>query len=100
MGGKQFAVDKEKEGSALRWQVGADDKHQSVGHEDRGKAEATVDRGMCLPIDEIDGGHSTDLSQVQRDDSRARAPFVSGAERAASPSRPDFQRSGQGLSSL
>jgi hypothetical protein len=38
-----------------------------------------VDGGGCLPLDEIAAGYPADLSQVRRNDSRARILLVSGA---------------------
>ncbi len=66
-------------GSTLQRQVGADDQHGFAGAGGGAEVQATVDGGRCLSLDEVAAGYPADLSQVRRDDSRARVLLVSGA---------------------
>src|ERR1039458_9700296 len=58
--------------SALRRQVGVDDQHGSSPRRGGAEVQATVDGGGCLPLHEISAGYPANLSQVRRNDSRAR----------------------------
>src|ERR1035441_9184426 len=74
-----IANSQDRGGSALRRQVGVDDQHGSSFRGGGAEVQATVDGGGCLPLDEVAAGSPADLSQVRRNDSRARILFVSGA---------------------
>src|ERR1035441_4774850 len=67
---------------------GADHEHGSAGARGGVEVQATVDGRGGVPLDEIAAGYPADLSQVRRNDSRARVLLVPRAAVAQGTGRP------------